>query len=69
MDPSLPAEWRKIGVKRPYRGSVYTIAIEAPPGVSRGVKELYVNGKRVAGNLIPILPPGQKVDVRVVLGA
>jgi hypothetical protein len=28
-----------------------------------------VNGKRMVGTLIPVLPPGQKVDVRVVLGA
>jgi cellobiose phosphorylase len=69
VEPSLPAEWRKIKVKRPYRGSVYNIAIEAPPGVSRGVKDLYVDGKRMAGNLIPILPPSQEADVRVVLGA
>ena len=40
-----------------------------PAGASRGVKELYVDGKRVAGSLIPILPAGQEVAVRVVLGA
>jgi len=33
------------------------------------VKELYVNGKRVPGNLVPILPAGQTADIRVVLGA
>lgn len=67
IDPSLPAGWCRISAKRPYRGSVYTIVIEAPTGASRGVKELYVNGKRVAGNLIPVMPPAQKVDVRVVV--
>jgi cellobiose phosphorylase len=69
VEPSLPAEWRKISVKRPYRGAVYHITIEDPTGVSRGVKELYVDGKRVAGNVIPVVPAGQEAKVRVVLGA
>ena len=69
VDPRLPSGWRRIAVKRPYRGSVYHIAIESPSGASQGVKELVVDGKRVAGNLIPIAPPSKKVDVRVVLGA
>jgi cellobiose phosphorylase len=69
IEPSLPSEWRKLTVTRPYRGSVFTITIEDPSGASRGVKELHVNGKRIAGTLIPVLPTGQKVDVRVVLGA
>jgi len=65
----LPSIWPKITVKRPYRGSVYTITIEAPDGVSKRVKELYVDGKPVAGNLIPILPPGREATIRVVVGA
>jgi cellobiose phosphorylase len=68
IDPRLPAAWRKIAVKRPYRGSVYHITIEAPAGVSQGVKELYVGGKRMAGNLVPALPPGQEAHIRVALG-
>ncbi len=69
VDPRLPTGWRKITVKRPYRGCVYHITIEDPAGVSQGVKELYVNGSRLAGNLVPILPDGQVAEVRVVLGA
>jgi cellobiose phosphorylase len=69
VDPRLPAEWRRITVKRPYRGSVYNISIEAPSGASQGVKELHVDGRRITGNLIPVLPHAQDVDVRVVLGA
>jgi cellobiose phosphorylase len=68
IEPRLPSGWRNITVKRLYRGSVYHIAIEAPTGASQGVKELYVNGRRIAGNLIPVLPSGQEVEVRVVLG-
>jgi cellobiose phosphorylase len=66
--PSLPAEWRKITVKRPYRGSVYHITIEAPPGVTQGVKEITVNGQPVAGHVVPVQPAGQEVAVRVTMG-
>ncbi|MBM4164304.1 MAG: hypothetical protein FJ222_07680 [Lentisphaerae bacterium] len=69
VDPRLPAEWPKITVKRPYRGSIYHITIEAPERMSKRVKELYVDGKPVAGNLIPILPPGREATIRVVVGA
>lgn len=67
VDPSLPTEWRRIRVTRPYRGAVYHITIESPSGASRGVKELHVDGEVIAGNLVPIRPAGQEVDVRVVL--
>lgn len=69
IEPSLPAGWRKITIKRPYRGSVYHITIESPSGASHGVKELAVNGELIAGNLIPVLPPAQEAHVRVALGA
>ena len=68
IDPRLPSGWRHITVKRLYRGSVYQITIDAPTGASQGVKELQVNGERIAGNLIPVLPPGQEAEIRVVLG-
>ena len=68
VEPRLPSSWPKIVVKRPYRGSVYHITIESPSGVSKSVQELYVDGTPVAGNLVPIVPPGREATVRVVVG-
>lgn len=69
IEPSLPSEWRKITVKRPYRGCVYNIAIEAPAGAERPVKAITVNGKPVSGTLIPPQPSATEVEVQVQLGA
>lgn len=43
--------------------------MDTPVGVSKRVKALYVDGKPVAGNLIPILPAGREATIRVVVGA
>jgi len=67
--PSLPSEWRKLTVRRPFRGCVFTITIEDPDGASRGVKSVTVNGKQISGNLIPLQTSAREADVRVVLGA
>jgi cellobiose phosphorylase len=68
VDPSLPAEWRRLTVKRPYRGAVYHIAIEGLGNATQGVKELHMNGTRIDGPLLPILPRGEEAQVRVVVG-
>jgi cellobiose phosphorylase len=68
VNPCLPTGWRTISVKRPYRGGVYQITIEDPKGVSRGVAEMTVNGTKIAGDRLPILPAGEVAQVRVVLG-
>ena len=68
IEPRLPTEWRRITVKRPYRGSVYNITIEAPSGAARGVPEVYVNGELIDGNRIPVLPPAREASVRAVMG-
>jgi hypothetical protein len=39
-----------------------------PKGVCRGVKELKVDGKMVAGNIIPPAKDKKTVQVEVVLG-
>jgi cellobiose phosphorylase len=69
IEPRLPAEWRRITVKRPFRGGVCNITIDAPSGASRGVKALHVNGKATAGNVVPVSPGPGETDIRVVLGS
>jgi cellobiose phosphorylase len=48
----------------------YTIEVKNPQGVSKGVKSLIVDGKKVAGNLLPSPSDGRTaVKVEVTLGA
>lgn len=66
IDPCIPDEWEEFSVQRRWRGAVYSIRVENPNRVCRGVKELYVNGEKT--DSIPVFAAGSQVQVRVVLG-
>ncbi len=68
IDPCLPSCWKKCSIRRPFRGDIYEIDIENPKGVEKGVKELYVDGELVCGNLINPVGDGKVHKVRVVMG-
>jgi cellobiose phosphorylase len=68
VDPCIPAEWKGFKAKRIFRGKTFNISIENPSSVSKGVKELFVDGKKVDGNIIPLDLGGKEVAVRVVMG-
>ncbi len=55
-------------VTRRFRGAVYHIRVENPNGAEQGVKELYLDGKRLESGPIPVQEAGAEVDVRVVMG-
>jgi cellobiose phosphorylase len=68
IDPVIPSTWKKCGIVRPFRGSIYHIEIKNPDGVERGVKELYINGNLQSETLIR---PGEKnriYKVEVLMG-
>ena len=67
VDPVIPRAWKALRVERVFRGTRYSIEIENPDGRERGVRELWVDAKRQAGNIIP---PSRKklVRVRAVVG-
>ena len=67
VDPSIPAEWDGFTAVRKFRGAIYNITIKNPSHVCKGVKTLTVDGKAVAGNVIPVLGAGEHT-VEVVLG-
>jgi cellobiose phosphorylase len=69
IDPCIPKKWKGFTVQRKFRGVTYTIAVKNPKGRSRGVKSLLVDGKKIAGNVVPLPPPGTAaVKVEVALG-
>jgi len=70
VDPCLPRKWKGFTVVRRFRGVTYTIVVRNPRGVSKGVKSLRVDGRRVPGNLIPAPAAGvTAVTVEATLGA
>jgi cellobiose phosphorylase len=68
VDPCVPADWPSFGVRRFFRGATYEIEVTNPAGTGRGVRALVVDGKTVAGHVIPVAAPGTKVRVQVELG-
>lgn len=67
VDPCIPKDWKGFTITREYRGVSYTIEISNPHGVCNGVRSMVVDGMRIEGNVIPILPQGEH-HVKVVLG-
>ena len=69
LDPCIPKNWPGFAVTRHFRGVCYHIRIANPHGQCRGIKTLLVNGRKVAGNLIPFDAGAKEVAVEAVLEA
>jgi len=68
IDPCIPAKWDGFSMKREFRGANYTIEVQNPDHVSKGVKSVFVNGAAIKGNTIPILEKGKEHMVKVLMG-
>ncbi|WP_099468474.1 GH36-type glycosyl hydrolase domain-containing protein [Konateibacter massiliensis] len=66
IDPCIPAHWKSFSVSRTWRNTTFDISVENPQAVMKGVKELYLDGKRVES--IPVQEDGTVHTVRVVMG-
>jgi cellobiose phosphorylase len=52
---------------RRFRGDVYEIEIINENGSCKGVQELWLDGKQVNGNQLPIIGDGKTHTIRVIL--
>ena len=68
VDPCVPREWAAFSARRVFRGATYDIEVVNARGTGRGVQRMLVDDRLVAGNVIPVAPPGRTVRVRVELG-
>ncbi|MGI5836328.1 MAG: GH36-type glycosyl hydrolase domain-containing protein [Chloroflexota bacterium] len=68
VDPCLPANWDRAQMTRNFRRAVYDIEIENPEHISKGVAQVWVDGKEIQGNLLPNFGDGRRHDVRVRMG-
>ena len=69
VDPCLPPDWSGFEAVRVFRGATYRITVENPDRVSKGVRTVAVDGKPIAGNVIPLAPVGEMTSVHVTVGA
>ncbi len=54
IDPCIPSTMKELKITRIFRGATINITVSNPNGLETGVKELTVNGKTVAGNLVTL---------------
>jgi len=65
VDPCIPKSWPGFTATRKYRGVEYQIEVKNPNGVCKGVKSVTVDGKKVAGNVIPYEAGKKTVKVEI----
>jgi len=53
IDPVIPSSWKSFKAERVFRGRRYIIAVENPEGVESGVALITVEGKPIAGQVLP----------------
>ena len=68
VDPCIPKNWDGFKMQRKFRGATYQLIIKNPDHVSKGVKELIINGKSTDSNVIPLLEKGKVHTVEIIMG-
>ncbi len=68
VDPCIPKAWDGFKMQRKFRGATYQLIIKNPDHVSKGVKELIINGERSSSNIIPLLEKGKSHTIEIIMG-
>jgi cyclic beta-1,2-glucan synthetase len=70
MNPCIPREWREFEIHFKHRSTRYTLRVENPEGVSRGVIRVELDGVSQEGEImrIPLCDDGASHQVRLTLG-
>lgn len=69
VDPCLPSKWRRLRLRRRFRGADYDVEVQNPDGAQKGVRSVEVDGRRLAGAVLPPYGDGAVHRVKVVMGA
>ncbi|MEX0985886.1 MAG: glycosyl hydrolase family 65 protein [Bacteroidales bacterium] len=67
IDPCIPKKWNGFKITRKYRGTIYHITIKNPEHISRGVKQILMDGKTIESDLLPA-GKQKEVAVEVIMG-
>lgn len=65
IDPCLPSTAHEYEVTRKFRGGEYHIVVKNPEGREKGVKQITVDGKTIAGTIVPCLEGKHEVIVEM----
>jgi len=68
IDPCIPKEWKGFTVRRHFRDADYLITVRNPKHVSKGVRQISVDGKRYLGVILPVYGDKREHHVEVIMG-
>jgi cellobiose phosphorylase len=68
VDSCIPKDWDRFKVIRIFRNAIYEIRVENPDHVSKGIKEVTVDGKKMKTSLLPSFADGKKHIVLITMG-
>jgi cyclic beta-1,2-glucan synthetase len=68
VNPCIPKHWSKYQMTYRQNGTIYSIQVENPEGVNRGIREVKLDGKVIADGKIPLIQDGEEHTVWVILG-
>lgn len=68
VSPAIPSEWDGFTISKNFRGHHLDIEVDNSAHVESGVRELWLNGEKLEGCLIPADKMVEKNTVKVVLG-
>lgn len=54
LDPLVPGNWDRFSIRYRYGDAVYDITVENPQGITRGVAQVELDGRRLQDRLIPL---------------
>ena len=67
IEPCIPPSWQEFRISYRFGGTLYEIMVINPEAVARGVSEVTVDGRSIAGP-IPLVDDGRSHTVTVRLG-
>lgn len=68
INPCIPCSWVEYKVRRIFREAVYDIHVKNPSGISKGIKQITVDGNKVDGSIVPIFKDNKVHTVIVDMG-
>lgn len=68
VEPCIPKDWGGFSVQRKFRNAVYKISVQNPQHVSKGVKQILIDNKKLDGNILPVFNDSKTHNVTVNMG-
>jgi len=67
IDPCIPSDWPGFSITRVFRGRTFNINVENPQNKEKGISQITVNGREIAGDIIPMEACEDINEVKVIM--